>query len=70
MELTLYNHVALTRDIDEYAIKRGDVATWVDTVPHPLGGQPGLVLEISNALGEPLRMVVVTAQDVEPLCES
>jgi len=43
------------------------VATLVDTVPHPSGGPDGLVLEVTNALGESLRVVIVTPEDVEPL---
>ncbi|MEX2307615.1 MAG: DUF4926 domain-containing protein [Pirellulales bacterium] len=63
----LYERVALARDLDEHGLKRGDVATIVDTVPHPDGGPEGLVLEVTNALGESLEVVVVTAADVAPL---
>ena len=63
----LYDRVALTRDIDEHSLKRGDVATLVDVAPHPSGGPEGMVLEVSNALGEPLRVVIVARDDIEPL---
>jgi len=63
----LYDYVALTRDIEELGLKRGDLASLVETVPHPSGGPAGMVLEISNALGESLRVVTVTAADIEPL---
>lgn len=63
----LYDRVALTRDLDDQGLKRGDVATIVDTVPHPSGGADGVVLEVTNALGDPLQVVVVTAADIEPL---
>jgi hypothetical protein len=63
----LYERVALNRDLDEHGLKRGDVATIVDTAPHPTGGPEGLVLEVSNALGESLRVIIVSAEDVEPL---
>jgi hypothetical protein len=39
----------------------------VDKVPHPAGGPEGLVLEVTNALGESLQVVVVNADDIEPL---
>jgi hypothetical protein len=39
----------------------------IDLVPHPGGGPQGLVLEVVNALGEFLRVVVVTPDDVAPL---
>jgi hypothetical protein len=63
----LYDRVALARNLDEHGLKRGDVATIVDTVPHPAGGPTGLVLEVTNALGESLQVVVVTAADIQPL---
>lgn len=63
----LYDRVALARDLDEHGLKRGDVATIVDTVPHPAGGPMGMVLEVTNALGESLQVVVVTPADIEPL---
>jgi|1186.fasta_scaffold1196041_2 hypothetical protein len=65
--LALYERVALTRDLNEFGLKRGDVATLVDKVPHPAGGPEGLVLEVTNALGESLQVVVVNADDIEPL---
>jgi hypothetical protein len=63
----LYERVALTRDLDEHGLKRGDVATIVDSAPHPSGGPEGLVLEVSNALGESIQVIIVTAKDIEPL---
>ena len=63
----MYERVALARDLDGHGLKRGDVATMVDTVPHPSGGPEGLVLEVTNALGDSLRVVIVTPEDVEPL---
>jgi hypothetical protein len=67
MKPQFYDRVALTRDIPEHGLKRGDVATLVDVAPHPTGGPEGLVLEIANALGESLRVAIVTAQDIEAL---
>jgi hypothetical protein len=67
MKPKLYDRIALTRDVPEHGLKQGDVATLVDVVPHPNGGAEGFVLEIANALGEPLRVAIVTADDVEPL---
>jgi hypothetical protein len=67
MNPKLYDRVALTRDIPDHGLKQGDVATLVDVAPHPNGGPDGLVLEIANALGESLRVAIVTAGDIEPL---
>jgi hypothetical protein len=66
----LYERVSLNRDFVEHGLKRGDVATVVDTVPHPSGGSEGIVLEVSNAVGESLQVVVVTSYDIEPLNSS
>lgn len=63
----IYDRVAIARNLDEQNLKAGDVATLVDFVPHPDGGEPGAVLEVFNALGESLRVVVVAANDIEPL---
>jgi hypothetical protein len=65
--IALYERVALTRDLAEHHLKAGDVATVVEIVPHPSGGPEGYVLEVSNALGESLQVVIVTANDIEPL---
>jgi hypothetical protein len=66
-QASLYDRVALARDLEQHGLKRGDVATIVDTVPHPDGGPVGLVLEVTNALGESLQVVVVSPDDVVPL---
>ena len=63
----LYERVALSRDFEEHGLKRGDVATVVEIAPHPSGGPEGIVLEISNALGDSLHVVIVTCADVESL---
>ena len=63
----LYDRLALKRDLPSYGLKQGDVATLVDLVPHPTGEAEGLVLEVSNALGESLEVVIVTQDDIEPL---
>ena len=57
--LELYKEVSLTMDIPGNNLRKGDVALLVDTVPHPSGGEEGAVLELFNALGESIRVVVV-----------
>ena len=69
MAVDLYQQVALRRDIHEHGLRRGDVAVLVDTAPHPRGGEEGCVLEVFNALGESIAVVVVAASDVEALRE-
>ncbi|MGK7884084.1 MAG: DUF4926 domain-containing protein [Crocosphaera sp.] len=65
--LKLYERVSLNKDFPEYNLKKGDIATLVDTVPHPTGGEEGYVLEVFNALGESLNVIVVPSSAVEPL---
>jgi hypothetical protein len=61
--------VALTRDLDAHGLKAGDVAVLVDRVPHPAGGEEGVVLEVFNALGESHAVVVAAGSSIEPLRE-
>ncbi|UUO16369.1 DUF4926 domain-containing protein [Dolichospermum heterosporum] len=63
----LYQRVLLNRDFPEYNLKKGDIATLVDTVPHPAGGEEGYILEIFNDLGESINTVVVPCSTVEDL---
>ena len=67
MKLPLYQYVALRRDLPDHALKKGDVATLVDYVPHPEDGEEGCVLEVFNAVGESIAVVVVPESDIESL---
>ena len=51
MKPELYKEVALVRDIPEEGLCSGDIATVIDDVPHPAGGEEGVVLELFNAVG-------------------
>ena len=65
--IQLYKEVSLTKDIPSENLKKGDVATVVDIVSHPSGGEEGAVLEIFNAVGESLAVTVVPLSAVAPL---
>lgn len=67
MKPTLYQRVALLRDCSDAGLRRGDVATVVELVPHPTKGEEGCVLEVFNALGESLQVVTVPVSMVAPL---
>ena len=67
MTLKLYQEVALTRDLPEYQLRAGDIATLVDFVPHPSGGEEGCLLEVFNAVGESLTVIAVPISTVEVL---
>ena len=63
----LYDRISLNRDFSEYNLKKGDVATFVDTVPDPDGSEEGYILEVFNAIGESIDVVTVPKSAVEPL---
>jgi hypothetical protein len=67
MKPTLYQRVGLLENRPEAGLRRGDVATVVDFVSHPAGGEDGCVLEVFNANGESLRVVTVPVSCVTPL---
>jgi hypothetical protein len=66
-ELELYQEVALRRDVPEHGLKRGDVATLVDFAPSSDGKERGAVLEVFDAVGNTLAVVILPDSDVEPL---
>ncbi len=65
--MELYQRVSLIKDVTMYGLKKGDVATLVDFVEHPDGGERGCVLEIMNALGETIDVITVPQSSVETL---
>ena len=67
MDVSRYQRVALRRDVKEHQLCAGDVAYVLDFVPHPSGGEAGCVLEVFNALGESIAVVVVPLSSVEHL---
>ena len=67
MTLELYREVALTRDLPDYDLKAGDIATLIDFVSHPSGGEAGCVLEVFNAVGESLAVIAAPISAVEVL---
>ena len=67
MTLELYSEVALTQNIAQHNLKIGDVATLVDFVSHPQGGEEGCVLEIFNAVGESIDVVTVPISAIKSL---
>jgi hypothetical protein len=70
MALELYQEVALLQDLPEHQLKVGDVATLIDFVPHPQGGEAGCVLEVFNAVGDSLAVIVVPGSAVQALSEN
>jgi len=67
MKQHLYERVALLRDLPENNLRAGDVATLVEYVAHPSGGEEGCVIEVFNAIGESIAVSVVPLSAIEPL---
>jgi hypothetical protein len=67
MNLELYQQVYLNRDLTEYQLKKGDIATLIDFVPHSHNQEEGCVLEVFNALGESIHVVAIPKSWVIPL---
>lgn len=63
----LFQRVTLTRDIPEKRLRRGDVVTIVDRHPSPDGGEAGYSLEVTNAVGDTLAVIVVPESALQPL---
>jgi hypothetical protein len=67
MRLACYQEVSLVSDVPDEHLRTGDVATLVDYVPHPSGGEMRAVLEVFNALGESIAVVSVPVSAIAPL---
>lgn len=67
MRIPLYQRVAMSRDIEEHALRKGDIAVLLDYVPHPEGGEEGCLLEVFNALGESIAVLAARSSDIEPI---
>jgi len=67
MTYELYSQIALTDDIPEYGLKRGDVARVVEKIPPESSDPTSYVVEVFNALGESMNVIIVKANQIEPL---
>jgi len=66
MKFKQFQQIALARDIPEKKLRRGDLATIVDT--HPAEeGQVGYSIEIFNALGDTIAVTIVPESFIEEL---
>ena len=65
--MELYQRVSFVKDEDRYGLKKGDLATLVDIIDHPEGGEKGCVLEVVNALGDTIDVITVPLSSVESL---
>jgi Domain of unknown function (DUF4926) len=66
MAFELFTKVALRADFPQHKLCHGDVATIVEH--HPIDdGEDGYSLEVFNAVGETIAVLVVSASQIEPL---
>ena len=66
MTLPLFTRVALSVDLPEDGLRRGDVATVVEHLPGK-DCEDGYALEVFNAVGDSIAVVMVGRSAVEPL---
>jgi hypothetical protein len=70
--IKLYERVALAIDMPQYGLYKGDVAVVVEYLPgtSATGNELGYALEVFNAVGETIAVVMVPASAVQPLTEN
>jgi len=71
MKIKLYQKVALTKDLPEHGLHKGDVAVVVEHLPATPAtqGKEGYALEVFNAIGDTIAVIMVPATAVKPLTE-
>ena len=67
MKYELFSEVALSEDILAHGLKRGDVATVVECIDAPPNSEPGYALEVFNAVGETVDVLLVSESQIEAL---
>lgn len=67
MKYPLYSRIALSEDLPQARLLRGDVATIVECYEGRPGQEPGYELEVFNALGETIAVVTARESQIEPL---
>jgi hypothetical protein len=66
VRIDLFKRVALRIDIPDQGLRKGDVATIVEHLPGK-NGEDGYALEVFNAIGETIGVIMVPESAVEPL---
>ena len=67
MKYDLFVRVALTENLPDRRLRRGDVATVVEQHSGRPGQEPGYTLEVFNAVGDSVDVVTVRESQIEPL---
>jgi Domain of unknown function (DUF4926) len=66
MKYALFTEMALSRDLPEHGLRRGDVVRIIDDHLCP-GGREGYSIEICNAVGDTVAVTAVEEAALEPL---
>ena len=69
MKYQLFEEVVLAEDVIENGLLKGDVATIVEYHPIP-DGEDGYSLEVFNALGDTIAVIILPESDIAPLTEN
>jgi hypothetical protein len=69
MKYELFSRIALAEDLPQENLRRGDVATIVESYEGRPGQEPGYELELFNALGDTIAVITVRESQIEPLRE-
>jgi hypothetical protein len=67
MKYDLFTEVVLAVDLPDHRLRRGDVATVVEHLPAGDNPEPGYALEVFNAVGESIDVLMVAESEIEPL---
>lgn len=69
MTYKLFEEIVLLKDIPEKKLQKGNVVTIVEH--HPVSkGEDGYSLEVFNALGDTIAVIIVPESAIEPLTEN
>jgi hypothetical protein len=67
MAYPLFTRVSLTKDFPEYSLHRGDLATIVEIHEGAPAQEIGYSLEVFNAVGETIAVLVVEESKITPV---
>ena len=69
MQHNLYTRVALAEDVPTHNLRKGDVATIIEQIPETAAKRGAYVLEVFNAVGDSIDVLIVPETAVEALRE-
>jgi len=67
MTYKLFSRISLAEDLPEYGLRKGDLATIVERHEGGSDQEPGYSLEVFNALGETITVLVVGESSILPV---